>query len=306
MVKPRRLQRGDKIALVALASPFERRLFDAGTKELETLGFQPVYDERVFEKTRYLAGDPSNRALVFQEAWNDPEIAGIMAVRGGYGSSQVLPFLGQRELSKIPKVMIGCSDITSVLTFLSVSRGFVCFHGPMVTTLGRGAKFYDEATLLAQVMNPVSYGMIKFDELESFQGGSARGPLLGGTLTQLTASLATPFQFNPPEGYVLLLDDIGERPYRIDRMLTQLAQAGVLEKAAGVICAEFPDCDEPTGEVTTRTVLKELLRPVRGPVVYGLPTGHTVHPMLTLPLGINVIVDGSGAGQVVIDEAAVV
>ncbi len=306
MVKPRRLERGDRIALLALASPFDRRLFDAGVEELQKLGFQPVYDERAFEKTRYLAGDPSSRALAFEAAWNDPDIAGIIAVRGGYGSSQVLPFLGQRELSKTPKVMIGCSDITSVLTFLSVSCGLVCFHGPMVTTLGRGTEFYDERTLLGQVMNPTSYGMMNCDELEIFQGGSARGPLLGGTLTQLTASLGTPFQFIPPEGYVLLLDDIGERPYRIDRMLTQLSQAGVLDKAAGVICAEFPDCDEPTGEVTARTVLKELLRPVRGPVVYGLPTGHTVHPMVTLPLGINVVVDGSGAGQVMVDEAAVV
>ena len=306
MIKPRRLERGDRIALLALASPFDRRLFDTGVEELEKLGFQPVYDERVFEKSGYLSGDPSSRALSFAAAWNDPDIAGIMAVRGGYGSSQVLPFLSRSELSKPPKVVIGCSDITSVLTFLSVSCGLVCFHGPMVTTLGRGAEFYDETTLLAQVMNPASYGLIPFDELEIFQGGSVRGPLFGGTLTQLAASLGTPFQFMPPEGYVLLLDDIDERPYRIDRMLTQLAQAGVLEKAAGVICAEFPDCDEPTGEVTARAVLKKLLRPVRGPVVYGLPTGHTVHPMLTLPLGINVVVDGTGTGQVVVDEAAVV
>ncbi|MYN66010.1 MAG: hypothetical protein F4X11_13405, partial [Acidobacteria bacterium] len=133
----------------------------------------------------------------------------------------------------------------------------------------------------------------------------ARGPLLGGTLTQLAASLGTPFAFDAPPGFVLLLDDVDERPYRIDRMLVQLRQGGVLARAGAVVCAEFPGCDEPSSGPTIRSVLAELLDDVPGPVLFGLPTGHAAGPLLTVPLGVDVTVEATTGGRLIIEEAAV-
>ena len=128
--------------------------------------------------------------------------------------------------------------------------------------------------------------------------------LLGGTLTQLLASLSTPYAFEPPKGYVLFLDDIGERPYQIDRMLTQVRQAGLLASASAVVCAEFPNCDDDSGH-DVRSVVADLLGDFPGPVLFGFPSGHTSGPTLTLPLGVTVTVMASPRPGLVVNEAAV-
>ena len=299
------MHEGDRIALIAPASPFDRNLFDRGVTELRSLGFEPVFDQTIFERDNYLAGRATNRARAFQTAWRDPSVAGIMAVRGGYGSAHLLPLMSLEEIRHRPKVVVGSSDITSLLSFLTVQCGVVGFHGPMVSALAKGTVGYDRLTLLNQLIQPRPYGALELPQIEVLKPGTARGPLFGGTLTQLVASLGTPFRFQPPEGHVLLLDDVGERPYRIDRMLTQLNQAGVLSRAAGVVCAEFPECDDPANGITARSVLASMLSNIDGPVLFGMPTGHTVHPMVTLPLGVEVTVDAVGRGRVIIEEAGV-
>ena len=140
--------------------------------------------------------------------------------------------------------------------------------------------------------------------VEILKRGEARGVLLGGTLTQLLASLATPFAFTPPDGYVLFLDDVGERPYRIDRMLTQLRQAGLLAAAAAVVCAEFPACRDDAGR-DARSVIAALLADFPGPVLFGFPSGHTAGPTLTLPLGVTVTVTARRRPGLLVEEAAV-
>ena len=129
--------------------------------------------------------------------------------------------------------------------------------------------------------------------------------LVGGTLTQLVASLGTPFAFAPPDRHVLFLDEVGERPYRLDRMLTQLAQAGILARASAVIVGELPQCDEPGGDPTARAVVADVLRDFPGPVLFGLPSGHTTRPALTLPFGVRARVLGGARARVIIEEAAV-
>jgi muramoyltetrapeptide carboxypeptidase len=129
--------------------------------------------------------------------------------------------------------------------------------------------------------------------------------LLGGTLTQLLASLATPFAFDPPAGYVLFLDEVGERPYRLDRMVTQLAQAGLLARAAAVVIGELPKCDEPAGDPTARAVMADLFADFPGPVLIGFPSGHTVGPAMTLPFGVAARVLGGAQPRLVIEESAV-
>ena len=307
MRKPRALRDGDRVAVVAPASPFDRARFERGITELRELGFEPVFDDRVFEREAYVAGSARLRADGFRAAWRDPSVAALVAARGGYGSAQLLPLLHAAELGQQPKALVGCSDLTALLTFLTIRGGIVGFHGPMVVSLADGRHGYDRGSLLGHLSRPLPFGALAEDDgIEVLQRGRARGCLLGGTLTQLVASLGTPFAFDPPPGFVLLLDDIGERPYRIDRMLTQLRQAGVLSRAAAVVCAEFPDCAEAGGHLDARAVLAGLRADVGGPMLFGVPTGHTVkRPMVTLPLGVEVTVEAGAAGRLIFEEAAV-
>ncbi|MDP1569561.1 MAG: LD-carboxypeptidase [Vicinamibacterales bacterium] len=305
-IRPRRLAHGARLAVVAPASPFRREEFEAGVQELAGLGFETVYDDRVFARDGFVAGDPALRARALADAWQDPAIDGIISVRGGYGSAQLLPRLDPDLPRRHPKVFIGYSDVTSLLAW-HLAAGVICFHGPMLEgRLARGAAGYDRASLVAATMNAAPMGRLAPDGLAVLRAGDASGVLVGGTLTQLAASLGTPWAFNPPEGCLLFLEDVGERPYRLDRLLLQLEQAGVLATVAGVLLGEFPGCDEPDGAVTAREVLRARLAAVSGPVVFGFPSGHTAGPSWTLPLGVRARLDAGAAPAVVIEEAAVV
>ena len=278
MRKPRPLAPGDRVAIVAPASPFDRDRFDRGVAELERFGLTPVVTEEVFVRSGYVAGDAQHRAVALTDAWRDPSIAAIMGARGGYGSAQLLPFLDPDVVRDAAKPFIGHSDLTALLVYLTTVCGTVCFHGPMVLNLSRGEAGYDRDSLRRCLMTPAPVGELTTEGLDTLRAGEAHGPLLGGTLTQLVASLGTPYAFDPPAGYVLLIDEVGERPYRIDRMLTQLAASGVLARAAAVVCGELPECDEPTGHLTARGVVAEMLAAFPGPVLFGFPTGHTAGP----------------------------
>jgi len=306
MITPRALRPGDRIALVAPASPFDQAELEAGVAELRTLGFEPVWDQRIFERRGYLAGDPMVRARVLAEAWADPSIAGLVGVRGGYGSAQVLPLLDPEAARAARKVFVGYSDLTALLTFLTGRCGLVSFHGPMIEgRFARGAEGYDRDSFLRCLMRREPYGELAPPGLEALRPGEASGPLFGGTLTQLVASLGTPFAFDPPEGHVLFVDEVGERPYRLDRMLTQLAQSGRLARAGAVVFGELPRCDEPGGAPTARAVVADFLRDFGGPVLFGLSSGHATRPVVTLPMGTRVRVAGGPRPRLVIEEAAV-
>lgn len=306
MLKPRALVPGDRVAVVAPASAFERPQFDAGITELRTLGFEPVYDETVFSRQRYLAGAPALRAAAIHAAWSDPSIAGIIGVRGGWGSAQLLPLLDRRLAREARKAFIGYSDVTSLLTFHTLGCGIVSFHGPMlVGRLARGDAGYDRRSFVRVLTCPEPLGELAPAGLEAFRPGEASGVLVGGTLTQLLASLGTPFAFEPPMGSVLLLEDIAERPYRLDRMITQARQAGWFARARAVVLGEMPQCDEPNGGLTAREVLADLFADFPGPVIFGFPTGHTTGPAYTLPLGVTCRVVADNRPRLVIEATAV-
>jgi muramoyltetrapeptide carboxypeptidase len=306
MIKPRALSPGDRVAVVAPASPFERAEFDAGIAELVRLGLTPVYEERVFERRGYLAGEATRRAQELRKAWRDPSVAAVIGARGGFGSVQVLPLLDPIEARERRQVFVGYSDLTSILTFLTLTAGLVCFHGPMLAgRLGRGAEGYDRDSFLGLLMRKEPAGELRAPGLESVRNGEASGPLFGGNLTQIVASLGTPFAFVPPAGCVLFLEDVGERPYRLDRMLMQLRLAAVLDRASALVFGELLRCDEPGGEATARAVVEEYARGFPGPVIFGFPSGHTSGPAFTLPLGIRVRVVAGERSSVAIEEAAV-
>jgi muramoyltetrapeptide carboxypeptidase len=307
MLKPPRLRSGDRVAIIAPASPFNRDEFDKGVAELRHLGFDAVFEESVFaQHGGYLSGEGNIRAKAFLDAWRDPTVRALIAVRGGYGSVHVLPYLENQNLRDTPKAFIGYSDLTSVLTYLTAGCEIVSFHGPMLDRrLGRGIDAYDRDTFVRALTSPEPLGELPAPALETFSKGEAAGPLLGGTLAQLVASLGTPYAFKPPTGYVLFLEEVSERPYRIDRMLTQLRLAGILEAAAALVLGEFLECNEPGGEPSARGVLADLLRDFEGPVVYGFPSGHTRGPMVTLPFGVRARVVANGSPRLIIEEAGV-
>ena len=306
MRKPRALAPGDRLAVVAPASPFTREEFDRGVEEIRRLGFEPVYDDTVFARQRYVAGSPALRAAAIQAAWRDRSIAGLIGVRGGYGSAQVLPLLDPAEAARACKPFVGYSDLTAMLTFLTLGCRLVAFHGPMLAgRLGRGAEGYDERSFMSALCRREPMGELAPPGLEAIRPGDAAGMLFGGTLTQLLASLGTPFAFAPPDGYVLFLDEVGERPYRLDRMVVQLRQTGLLDRAAAVVIGELPRCDEPTGDPTARAVMAELFADFGGPVLIGFPSGHTVSPAMTLPFGVQARVLADPRPRLVIEEAAV-
>ncbi|MDR1990630.1 MAG: LD-carboxypeptidase [Acidobacteriaceae bacterium] len=309
MRRPRALQSGDRVAIVAPASSFSRDEFDAGIAEVRHLGFEPVFDDSIFERTAtgYLAGSAERRAAAIRAAWRDPAIAGLIAVRGGYGSAQVLPLLDPAEARAAAKPFIGYSDLTAMLTFLTIHCDLVAFHGPMLDgRLGRGQDGYDRASFERVVCRAEAAGEMRAPGIETLHRGDVTGRLFGGTVTQLLASLGTPYAFNPPDGYVLFFDEVGERPYRLDRMVTQLRQTGLLGRAAAIVVGELPRCDEPGGSLLGRAVMADVLADFHGPVLMGFPSGHTAGPQMTLPFGVmcRVVADPHHP-TLVIEEAAV-
>ena len=294
------------MAIVAPASAFAREQFDAGVAELRQLGFEPVWSDAVFARDEYLAGAAELRANDLIAAWHARDIAAIVAARGGYGSVQLLPLLDSDSFRRHPKIFVGYSDNTSILTWLNQACQMVAFHGPMVEgRFARGAEGYDRESFLRSVTCREPAGELTGPALESFSDGEAQGVLVGGTLTQLVASLGTPFAFDPPAGCILFLDDVAERPYRLDRMLTQLRLSGLLARPAAIVLNELPRCDEPGGQPTARDTVRKVLAGFGGPILFGLPSGHGDGPTLTLPFGVRARVRAGRQSALIIEEAAV-
>ena len=306
MIKPRAVKQGDRIAVVAPASSFARDEFDLGIGELARLGFEPVFDERVFSiEAGYLAGSAEVRAANFMSHWDDPRVAALMAVRGGFGSVHILPMLDAARIRSNPKLFIAYSDNTSLLSWLTCVCGVTALHGPMLEgRLAEGVAKYDERSFLALTQDGCGLELCP-DGLIALRDGDATGPLFGGTMANLVASLGTPYAFDPSDGCVLFLEDVNERPFRIDRMLTQLRLSGVLGRARALVFGEMRGCDEPGGAVTARQVIERLTSDFPGPVLYGFPSGHTTGPCWTLPLGVPVRVTTRPQPMFVVEESPV-
>ncbi|MEO5822030.1 MAG: LD-carboxypeptidase [Vicinamibacteraceae bacterium] len=304
--RPRALRPGDRLAVVAPASPCAEDAVRRGARELETLGFNVPIDERVFAQAGgYLAGEAALRAAHLQEAFADPAVAGIVCVRGGYGSAQILPLLDAAAIAASPKVFVGYSDITAIHTFLQQQAGLVTFHGPMLEGRFADPARYDRDSFVRAVCGTEPMGAIVPPLLEVWRAGEASGVLVGGTITQLASSLGTPWAFDPPPGCVLFFDEVNERPYRLDRLLTQLVQAGIIGRASAIVFNELPGCDEPGGEVRGVDAVRRVLDGFSGPIVGGFPSGHTPGATVTLPFGVQATVVARGRAALVIDEPAV-
>ncbi|MSO83937.1 MAG: LD-carboxypeptidase [Acidobacteria bacterium] len=306
MTKPPALKPGDRIAIVSPASPFDRTEFDRGVAEIRRLGYEPVWDDSVFEAAMFTSGSADVRAAAFMRAWADPTVAALIAVRGGYGSVQILPMLDSWHPQETPKLFVGYSDNTSLLSWLTCQCGITALYGPMIEgRLARGAEGYDEASLLRLAQGKGAGLELRPESLSVIKTGQAEGLLFGGTLTQLVGSLGTPYAFAPPDGCILFIEDVNERPYRIDRMLTQLRLSGVLSRARGLVFGEMPGCDEPRGAPTARDVIHAFASDFAGPVVIGFPSGHTTGPTWTLPLGVRVRLGTTPRPSIRVEESPV-
>jgi len=304
--RPRALRPGDRLAVVAPASPCAEDAVRRGALELETLGFEVTIDPRVFAQAGgYLAGEAAARAAHLQEAFADPAVAGIVCVRGGYGSAQILPLLDATAVAASPKVFVGYSDITAIHTWLQQQAGIVSFHGPMLEGRFADRTRYDRDSFVRAVCVTDPVGAVVPPSLEVWRAGEASGTLVGGTMTQLASSLGTPWAFDPPPGCVLFFDEVNERPYRLDRLLTQLVQAGIVGRASAIVFNELPGCDEPGGQVRGADAVRRVLADFTGPILGGFPSGHTPGATITLPFGVHATVVGRGRPALVIEEAAV-
>lgn len=294
MLKAAALKPGDKVGLLAPASSFSREAFETGCDRLRQMGYEPVYSPEIFARELYFAGTEQRRFDELKGLLARDDIAALICVRGGYGSNYLLEKFSFELFARHPKILLGCSDITSLLTTITDRTGLVTFHGPMV------AKDIAEGTFESSSWNNALQGAINWEipagGVETLRPGHARGRLYGGCLSMLVASLGTPFEIDT-EGTILFIEDIAEKPFRIDRMLMQLHLAGKLKKVRGFVFGEMMDCRPPEGEsYTLQQVILRVLQPYNVPIVYGLRSGHVSSGNLTLPLGVEAELSAGSQG----------
>jgi len=306
IVKPRRLVKGDMVAIVAPASNLKMDYLSRGAAELERLGFRVRHRPDILDKARYTAGSDQRRAEELMEAFTDPEVKAVWAARGGYGVMRVLELLDEAALRANPKIFIGYSDMTALHLYLYRRFGWVTFHGPMAAKdLAGGIEHYDQAMLLDAIAGNQPMGEINSGKIEILHhGGKVSGKLHGGCLSLLSAMMGTPYELDT-RGAILFLEDTGTRPYAIDRMLQQLKLAGKLDQVNGIVFGEMTDCiQHPEQGYTIQDVLAECTAGLGIPVIFGLPSGHSPVGNMTLPLGVMASLDGE-RGVLCVDEAAV-
>ncbi|HKF26305.1 MAG TPA: LD-carboxypeptidase [Candidatus Acidoferrum sp.] len=304
--KPKALGPGSRFAPIAPASPAKPERILAGKRELERLGFR-VAPERGRSPRGYFTGSPEERRNEFLEALGDPAIDALVATRGGYGSAYLLDESLPGVLPSL-KPIVGYSDLSTLQIYLWQKHRWPTFYGPMLAAgLDAGADTaagYESASFRNALMNPDG-GWQTALAGETLRAGSAEGILLGGAMTLVEATLATPWELDT-SGAILVLEDRGMKPYQVDRVLLHLKHAGKLKNVSAIVLGDFPDCEPPVpGSPTVREVAQRILAPLDVPVVFGAPVGHTPRPMLTLPLGAPARLVAEGQGTLKILEPSI-
>jgi len=286
-IKPPAIRRGDRVAIVAPASSFSRPDFEAGCNALRGMGYEPVFNESIFDRDLYFAGSAEQRAHELEKMFAREDVRGIICARGGYGSNYLLPLLDIQKMVAHPKVFVGYSDLTGLMTYFYDAAGLVTFHGPMVSKDFAKEDGVDAASWEA-ALGAGSAGLNFFgdSEAKALVEGTAEGVLYGGCLSMLVASLGTPYEIHT-EGTILFIEDIATKPYQIDRMLMQLKLAGKFSGVRGIIFGEMLDCAQP-GErrYTVEEVVMRIVGDISAPVAFGLRSGHVSRSNITLPLGV--------------------
>lgn len=289
LLRPRRLAVGDRVGLVATSAGVQREQLEQGLEWLRKWGLEPVAGAHVLDQDSelgYLAGTDEDRARDLQEAWCDPANAAVLAVRGGYGMQRVVDMLDWEAMRAAgPKLFAGYSDLTVLHEALAQRLHLASLHAPMVTT---GSFLNDAATresLYGALFEPET--AVRRSGTGAFTTGQAHGVTLGGNLSLLAAERGTPHARPSAAGGILLLEDVNQPPYSLDRTLTQLLRSGWFDRVAGVALGQWTDCGPPA---EVRAVLRARLAPLGVPVVEGFAFGHEPSA-LSFPLGVPAVLD---------------
>jgi len=283
-VRPPRLKPGDTIGIVAPAGPFDPEKFMKGKNVLESMGFQTFFDDGIFQKHGFLAGTDIQRADQVNRLFADPTVQAIVCARGGYGSMRILSLLDFETIQTHPKIFLGFSDISALLSVLYDRCSLVTFHGPVVTTLAKAT----EKTIMAMKTVLTSDAPLELtpENGKVIKPGVCSGLVAGGNLTTLCHLVGTPYTPNF-KGKILLIEDVDEMPYRIDRMLTQMKLAGCFNEIAGLILGGFKECGY-LNEVVE--IFSNIFEDADIPILTGFEVGHGEHN-LTIPMGLGATLD---------------
>jgi muramoyltetrapeptide carboxypeptidase len=283
-VRPPRLKPGDTIGIVAPAGPFDPEKFMKGKTVLESMGFQTFFSEGIFQKHGFLAGTDIQRSDQVNRLFADPTVQAIFCARGWYGSMRILPFLDFETIQTHPKIFLGFSDISALLSVLYDQCNLVTFHGPVVTTLANATE--KTLTALQTALTSPAALEITPENGTVIKQGVCSGLMAGGNLTTLCHLVGTSYAPNL-KGKILLLEDVGEMPYRIDRMLTQMKLTGCFNEIAGLILGAFKECGH-LNEIID--IFNNIFEDADIPILTGFDMGHGEHN-LTIPMGLGATLD---------------
>lgn len=305
-LKPPALRPGDNVGIVAPASGFKREDFDRGCAALRAMGYNPVFEESIFDRDLYFAGSIARRVRELENMFLRDDVKAIICARGGYGSNYLLPEIDIRKVASKPKAFIGYSDNTSLLTYFSDAAKLVTFHGPMIAKDFANSDGIDVESWQAALTGRENW-RLDFDAgsgVKPLMPGSAEGTLYGGCLSMLVESLGTPYEIRT-EDVILFVEDIGAKPYQIDRMLMHLKLAGKLDRVRGFIFGEMFDCVQaPNQGYTLEEVVMKVIGNLGVPVAYGLRSGHVSRQNMTLPIGVTARLNVSETVSLEICESA--
>lgn len=294
-IKPNALVKGDSIGLIAPSGGVDDlKEVDRAVAFLESKGFGVKVGESCRASYGYLAGSDEGRAADVNDFFADPQIRGILCITGGYGTSRILDALDYEMIARNPKVFIGYSDITGIHLALNRLCSLVTFHGPMgISEVLLEGESYSTRSWLAALTSTSPIGALQNPEAAPpprvLVPGTARGELIGGNLSLVAATMGTPYEIDT-RGKVVFLEDVDERPYRVDRMLTQLRLAGKFAECSGIVLGDWNNCGPEKGKpsLSLEEVFRDVLAGVGKPIVTGLRAGHC-SPTLTLPFGVEAI-----------------
>ena len=288
-VKPPALRPGDTVGIVAPASNVKRAELEAGSEALRGAGYRPFYFDSILEQDLYFAGSVQRRARELEEMFAREDVRAIVCARGGYGSNYLLEALDLEKIIANPKIFVGYSDLTALLTYFADAAGLVTFHGPMVAKDWAHVGGVDLASWQSAVVAAVAWEL-NFDKhsgVIGFVEGAAEGILYGGCLSILVATFGTPYEIKTA-GTILFLEDVAAKPYQIDRMLMQLKLSGKLDGVRGIIFGEMRDCVQSTNQgFSLEQIVLRIVGELGIPVAYGLRSGHVTAGNITLPFGVQ-------------------
>lgn len=286
-IKPPALRPGDTVGIVAPASNIKQADLEAGCGALRRAGYKPFYFDSILDKELYFAGSVERRVSELEEMFTREDVRAIVCARGGYGANYLLPKLDLKKIQAHPKIFVGYSDVTSLLTHFTDAANFITFHGPMAAKDWAHDDGVDLVSWQAALCGAQGWDVPLGAEARALVSGEAEGTLYGGCLSLLAASLGTKYEIKS-DGTILFIEDVAAKPFQIDRMLMQLRLAGKFENVRGLVFGEMLDCVQTAAQgYTLEEVITRVVGDLGVPVAFGVRSGHVTTRNITLPLGVQ-------------------